>query len=82
MSEHNKLYIITRDIEENDICQENFWRELLIFADLHEALNKLNDIFKKTPDFKDYNYHIKVYDKINKTYIVSHQNYFHQTGYS
>jgi len=82
MSEYNKLYIITHDIEKHDACEPNFWKNLLIFTDIHEALNELNEIYKKTPDFKSYNYHIKVYDKINKKYIVSHQTYYHQRGYS
>lgn len=79
---NNKLYIITRDIEEDVVCEEKFWSQLLIFSDLHEALNKLNEIYNNTPDFKNFNYHIKVYDKINKKYMVSHQNYYHQIGYS
>ena len=78
----NKLYIIVRDIEEDDACEASFWKDLLIFSDLHEALNKLNEIYKNTPDFKYYNYHIKVYDKINNKYIVSHHTYYHQKGYS
>ena len=78
----NKLYIITRDIEENDACEESFWKELLMFSDLQEALHELNNIYKNTPDFKCYNYHIKVYDKINKKYVISHQTYYHQRGYS
>jgi len=78
MSEDNKLYIITRDIEENDACQESFWKELLMFSDLQEALHELNNLYKNTPDFKYYNYHIKVYDKINKKYVISHQTYYHQ----
>lgn len=78
----DKIYIITRDIEEDDSCEEFFWEELLIFSDLHESLNKLNEIYKNTPDFKFYNYHIKVYDKIDKKYILSHQRYYHQLGYS
>ena len=82
MSEDNKLYIITRDIEENDAYEESFWKELLMFSDLQEALHELNNIYKNTPDFKCYNYHIKVYDKINKKYVISHQTYYHQRGYS
>jgi hypothetical protein len=81
MSKEN-IYIITRDIEEYDVCEESFWKELLIFSDLHEALNELNEIYLKTPDFKHYNYHIKVYYKINKKYIVSNLIYYHQLGYS
>jgi len=82
MLEDTKLYIITRELIEGGVCEDKFWRELLIFSDLHEALNKLNDIFKKNPDFNPYNCYIKVYDKINKKYVVSHQNYYHQIGYS
>lgn len=78
MSEDNKLYIITKDIEENDACEESFWKELLMFSDLQEALHELNNLYKNTPDFKYYNYHIKVYYKINKKYVISHQTYYHQ----
>jgi len=76
MPEDNKLYIITRDIKDYDACEEKFWSELLIFSDLDEALNNLTDILKTSPDCKHYNYHIKVYDKINKKYIVSYQNFY------
>ena len=78
----NKLYIITRDIEENDIYKDKFWKGLLMFTDLHEALNELNKIYQTNPNFKYYNYHIKVYDKINNKYIPSHQTYYPQKGYS
>jgi hypothetical protein len=81
MSEE-KIYIITRDIEDYDVCDESFWKEVLIFSDLPEALNELNEIYKKTPDFKYYNYHIKVYYKINKKYIVSNETYYHKLNYS
>lgn len=83
MSKDNRsLYIITRDIEEHDICEDNFWKNLLIFTDSKEALNELNNIYNNTPDFKHYNYHIKVYDKINNKYVISHKTYYHQKGYS
>jgi len=81
MSE-KKLYIITRDIEEKDVNDNDFWKSLLMFTDLHEALHELNEIYKKTPDFKHYNYNIKVYDRINNKYTKSHQTYYHQKGYS
>jgi len=38
MSE-DKIYIITRDIEEDDSCEEFYWEELLIFSYLHESLH-------------------------------------------
>lgn len=81
MSEE-KIYIITRDIEEGDVSEDSFWEELLIFSDLHEALTELNEIYKKTPDFKYYNYHIKVYYKTNKKFIVSNEIHYHQLSYS
>jgi hypothetical protein len=83
MSKDSKsLYIITRDIQENDVDDLNFWKNLLIFTNSQEALNELDNIYKNTPDFKYYNYHIKVYDKINNKYVVSHKTYYHQRGYS
>jgi hypothetical protein len=81
MSEE-KIYIITRDIEDDDVCEESFWKELAIFSDLREAVNELNEIYNKTPDFKYYNYHIKVYYKINKKYIVSNEIHYHKLAYS
>ena len=79
MSEDKKLYIITRDIEEDDVCEEKFWEELLIFCDFDEALNKLDETYENTPDFKHFNYHIKVYDKIGKKYVLSNRKY-HKIG--
>lgn len=80
--DNNSLYIITRDIDEDDINEVNFWKKLLIFTDSREALNELDNIYKNTPNFKHYNYHIKVYDKINNKYVISHKTYYHQQGYS
>lgn len=82
MSNCNKLYIIVKDIEENDADENDFLESLQIFTDLKEALNELDNIYKKDPYFKYYNYHIKVFNKINNKYIITHQTYYHQTGYS
>lgn len=81
MSEDKYIYIITKDIEEDDACDDNIWKELLIFSDLPEALNQLSELYKNKHDFKYYNYHIKVYVKVNNKYLCCHQRYYHQKGY-
>ena len=82
MSSSNKLYIIVRDIEEDDAESNDFLCNLRIFIDLKEALNELDNLYKTCPYFKYYNYHIKVFNKINNKYIITHQTYYHQIGYS
>ena len=73
----NKLYFISKDLYSEEESN-NFWKEFEIFTDLKDALDKLNQLYENTPDFKWHGFCVKTLIKHDNKYIRSHQTYYYQ----
>jgi hypothetical protein len=77
----NKLYYISHDVYSQELCQD-FFKNIIFYINLKDALDELDNIYKKDLNLKWYGFCIKTLIKKENKYIQSHETYYHQKGYS
>lgn len=74
----NKLFIISRDINDNFLDIKNSILCYGIYINLEIAKYNLKTIYQKTPDYKYYEYKIQVYELTENEYNLTDKIYIYQ----